>query len=68
MLVAFNVTQLEKWGYDNSTLFIDPLEPVFRPKVISEEDFTEISVCKKLDWFWSLDAYNQSVTTSAKLI
>ncbi|CAO2651913.1 Nn.00g001960.m01.CDS01 [Neocucurbitaria sp. VM-36] len=68
MLVAFNVTQLEKWGYDNSTLFIDPMEPAFRPKTIAPEDFTESSICKKLDWFWGLDAYNQSLATRSKLV
>ncbi|KAK1913807.1 hypothetical protein P3342_007052 [Pyrenophora teres f. teres] len=60
MLVAFNVTQLEKWGYDNSTIFIDPMEPRFRPKDANPEDYTEESIYKKLDWFYSLDAYNQT--------
>ena len=60
MLVAFNVTQLEKWGYDNTTIFIDPMEPKFRPKDVNPEDYTEEAIYKKLDWFYSLDAYNQT--------
>lgn len=60
MLAAFNVTQLEKWGYDSSTLFIDPMEPVFRPKNANPEDYTDEAVAKKLEWFWSSNAYNQT--------
>jgi len=64
MLVAFNVTNLEKWGYNESTLFIDPMEPAFRPKNISPEDFTDDAIQTKLDWFWGLDAYNRTSTAS----
>lgn len=64
MLVAFNVTNLEKWGYNESTLFIDPMEPTFRPKNIVPEDFTDAAIQAKLDWFWGLDAYNRSSTAS----
>jgi bilirubin oxidase len=60
MLVAFNVTNLSRWGYDNSTLFIDPMEPAFRPKQITAEDFTDDSIRQKLAWFWSLNAYNRT--------
>jgi bilirubin oxidase len=63
MLVAFNVTNLEKWGYDNSTVFIDPMEPAFRPKWITAEDFTDDAIRLKLDWFWSLNAYNRTATS-----
>ncbi|KAF2865147.1 bilirubin oxidase [Massariosphaeria phaeospora] len=59
MLVAFNVTQLEKWGYDNSTIFIDPMQPEFRPKDIKSEDYTEDAILKKLEWFFSTNAYNK---------
>jgi bilirubin oxidase len=64
MLVAFNVTNLEKWGYDNSTLFIDPMEPAFRPKNIIVEDITEVAIREKLEWFWRLDAYNRTIGVS----
>ena len=64
MLVAFNITQLEKWGYDSSTIFIDPMEPAFRPKDVAPEDYTTEAIIQKLDWFMSLGAYNQ--TTVAK--
>jgi bilirubin oxidase len=59
MLVAFNITQLEKWGYTNDTRFIDPMEPEFRPKNFDPADYTTDAILKKLDWFYSTDAYNQ---------
>jgi bilirubin oxidase len=62
MLVAFNVTNLAKWGYNETTVFIDPMETDFRPKTIVPADFTDEAVRKKLDWFWSLNAYNRSTT------
>ena len=60
MMVAFNVTQLEKWGYDSTTQFIDPMEPAFRPKNITSEAYTESAIQKKLDWFYHTNAYNQT--------
>jgi bilirubin oxidase len=59
MLIAFNVTQLEKWGYTNDTRFIDPMEPEFRPKDYDSADYTTDAILKKLAWFYSTDAYNQ---------
>ncbi|CAN9251773.1 unnamed protein product [Alternaria alternata] len=59
MMVAFNVTNLEKWGYDSTTVFIDPMEPEFRPKNIDTADYTEEAIRSKLDWFYSLNAYNE---------
>lgn len=67
MLVAFNVTNLAKWGYDESTQFIDPMEPRFRPKNINPEDFTEEAIRRKLDWFWNLNAYNRTATRSTEM-
>lgn len=60
MLVAFNVTNLAKWGYNESTVFIDPMEPAFRPKDVKPEDFTEDAIRKKLEWFWNLNAYERT--------
>jgi len=60
MLVAFNVTQLAEWGYDNSTIFINPMQPKFRPKFINSTDFTEDAILKKLAWFYSTNAYKDS--------
>ena len=59
MLVAFNITQLERWGYTNDTRFIDPMEPEFRPKTYDPADYTTDAILKRLDWFYSTDAYNQ---------
>jgi hypothetical protein len=58
MLVAFNVTQLEKWGYTNETVFIDPMQPEFRPKSANDADNTDEAIRSKIAWFWSTDPYN----------
>jgi hypothetical protein len=60
MLVGFNVTQLGQWGYDNSTHFIDPMEPEFRPKPQKPSDYSAGAIQKKLAWFYSTDAYEES--------
>ncbi|KAF2502383.1 Cupredoxin [Lophium mytilinum] len=60
MLVGFNVTQLGKWGYDNSTHFIDPMEPEFRPQPQNPDAYSEDAIQKKLAWFYSTDAYDES--------
>ncbi|KAF1962331.1 bilirubin oxidase [Byssothecium circinans] len=59
MLVAFNVTNLEKWGYTNDTLFINPMEEQFRPKPYNAADYTENAIMKKIAWFYSTNAYNK---------
>ena len=59
MLVAFNVTQLENWGYTNDTRFIDPENPEFAAKDQNPEDYTTEAILKKVAWFWSTDAYNK---------
>jgi hypothetical protein len=58
MLAAFNVTQLEKWGYTNDTAFIDPMQPEFRPKPANDADNTDEAIRSKIAWFWSTNAYN----------
>ena len=58
MMAVFNVTNLAKWGYDASTLFIDPMQPEFRPRDIDSADYTEEAIVEKLEWFYSTDAYN----------
>ncbi|KAF2278825.1 Cupredoxin [Westerdykella ornata] len=58
MMVAFNVTDLKRWGYNESTQFIDPMQPEFRPKDINPEDYTEEAIMKKIKWFYDTNAYN----------
>jgi bilirubin oxidase len=58
MMVAFNVTNLEKWGYDASTMFIDPMQPEFRPKDIHDDHYTEDAIMDKMNWFYGTNAYN----------
>jgi hypothetical protein len=35
------------------------MEPEFRPKNIDTADYTEEAIRSKLDWFYSLNAYNE---------
>ncbi|KAF2710227.1 bilirubin oxidase [Pleomassaria siparia CBS 279.74] len=63
MLVAFNVTQLAGWGYTNDTIFIDPMQPEFRPKDINPADYVVDAIMKKLAWFYSTNAYNMGNET-----
>ena len=66
MLAAFNVTALADFGYNETTRFIDPMDPQYRAVSFSDDDygkrngpFSESEIRKKLDWFVKLDAYNK---------
>jgi hypothetical protein len=66
MLAAFNVTALSDFGYNETTRFIDPMEPRYRPVSFSDADyknragpFSEQGIKDKLDFFIKLDAYNK---------
>lgn len=39
MMAAFNVTALTNWGYNDTSLFLDPMEPKFRAKPFGAGDF-----------------------------
>lgn len=39
MMAAFNVTALTNWGYNDTTLFLDPMEEKFRAKPFGAGDF-----------------------------
>jgi hypothetical protein len=39
MMAAFNVTALTNWGYNDTTTFLDPMEPKFRAKAFGAGDF-----------------------------
>lgn len=58
MLVAFSVPNLEKWGYTNDTLFIDPLQSEFQARPFNSDDFTEEAINNKIAWLYSTDPYN----------
>ena len=58
MLVAFSIPNLEKWGYTNNTLFIDPLQPEFQGKDYNSDDYTEEAINNKIAWLYSTDPYN----------
>lgn len=58
MLVEFSVPNLEKWGYTNNTLFIDPLQPEFQAKYYNEGDYTAEAINDKIAWLWSTNPYN----------
>lgn len=59
MLVAFSVPNLEKWGYTNSTLFIDPNQPEFQGKPFNSDDFTEEAINDRIAWLYSTNPYNR---------
>lgn len=40
MMAAFNVTQLENFGYDEATDFSDPMDPRWRARPYTQSDFT----------------------------
>jgi bilirubin oxidase len=65
MLVAFNVTQLEKWGYTNDTIFIDPMQPEFQAKPYNAADYTEEAIREKIAWFYSTNAYHHDHAAEA---
>lgn len=39
MMAAFNVTALSNWGYNDTTIFLDPMESKFRAKAFGAGDF-----------------------------
>lgn len=56
MMAAFNVSQIENFGYNkNETLFIDPMEPKWRAKDINPADFTDQAIQSKLAQFDAVD-------------
>lgn len=59
MLAAFSVPNLEKWGYTNSTLFINPNQPEFQAKDYNEDDYTEQAINRKIAWLYSTNPYNK---------
>lgn len=66
MLAAFNVTALADFGYNETTRFIDPMDPQYRAVSFNEDDyakrngpFSESKIKDKLDWFIKMDAYNK---------
>ncbi|KAF3045325.1 hypothetical protein E8E11_003189 [Didymella keratinophila] len=66
MLAAFNITALADFGYNETTRFVDPMNPQYRAGSFNDGDyskrngpFSESEIKKKLDWFVKLDAYNK---------
>ncbi|KAF1967206.1 hypothetical protein BU23DRAFT_573382 [Bimuria novae-zelandiae CBS 107.79] len=54
-----DVPNLEKWGYTNSTLFIDPLQPEFHAKQYDSDDFTEEAINERIAWLYNTNPYNR---------
>ncbi|KAL0253072.1 hypothetical protein SLS55_010522 [Diplodia seriata] len=58
MMAAFDVDKLEDFGYNkNETLFLDPMDPQWRAKDITEADFTDEAIQSKLAAFAAVDSY-----------
>lgn len=66
MLAVFNVTALAGFGYNETTRFIDPMDPQYRAVSFNDDDysernrpFSESEIKKKPDWCIELDVYNK---------
>jgi bilirubin oxidase len=59
MLVAFSVPNLEKWGYTNETMFLDPNQPEFKARNFNSDDFTEDAINSKIAFLYSTNPYNK---------
>ena len=64
-MASFNVTTLQDFGYNETTHFIDPMEPQYRARPISGDvttrsgDFSDASITDKFNFFMGLDAYSK---------
>nr|AMJ52085.1 lijF [Ascomycota sp. F53] len=74
MLDAINVTQVQIPGLKETNLFIDPMDPKYRPKSFPPAqlasrsgDFSKQAIQKKVEWFASLNAYADVDEVEAKL-
>jgi len=68
-MAAFNISVLNDFKYNETTHFIDPMEPTYRATDIAPDIFKSVTewgsgnfsmagVGAKIDWFTSLDAYD----------
>ncbi|THY40831.1 hypothetical protein D6C99_08056 [Aureobasidium pullulans] len=75
MMAAFNVTVLADLGYNDTTRFLDPMEPKYRAVDYPASDFTshtgvfsDSAIDQKLDFFANLDAYAHEADADAALV
>ncbi|THW20512.1 oxidase cueO precursor [Aureobasidium pullulans] len=75
MMAAFNVTVLADLGYNDTTRFLDPMEPRYRAVDYLASDFTshtgvfsDSAIDQKLDFFANLDAYAHEADADAALV
>lgn len=73
-MAAMNVTALSDLGYTETTRFIDPMEPRYRPKSFSDGDFrsrtgdfSDASIKQKVAFFNGLDAYRNVGAVESRL-
>lgn len=67
MMGAFNVTELEDFGYPETTRFLDPMEERWRVKRYNSTDLDYI-VNVTLPFYSSLDAYSHPIEINKALI
>ncbi|THY73770.1 oxidase cueO precursor [Aureobasidium pullulans] len=68
MMAAFNVTVLADLGYNDTTRFLDPMEPRYRARFTSHTGvFSDSAIDQKLDFFANLDAYAHEADANAAL-
>ncbi|KAI5271595.1 oxidase cueO precursor [Aureobasidium subglaciale] len=75
MMAAFNVTVLADLGYNDTTRFLDPMEPRYRAVSYPASDFAartgaffNSEIDAKLDFFANLDAYAHEADADAALV
>lgn len=74
MLAAFNVTQVPGLNLNETNLFIDPMDPVYRAKSFNQADFisrtgpfSTQAIQDKVNFFTALDAYADVDKVEAQL-
>jgi bilirubin oxidase len=75
MMAAFNVTVLADLGYNDTTRFLDPMEPRYRAVSYPASDFaartgafSDSAINDKLNFFADLDAYAHEADADAALV
>src|SRR3978361_1594894 len=75
MMAAFNIESLKDLGYNDTTVFLDPMDPQYRAKSFSNQDllarggdFKDDRIAEKCNYFLSLDAYKHAEDAEKALV
>jgi bilirubin oxidase len=68
MMAAFNVSVLTDLGYNETNYYyIDPMEPLWRPRPIVPADFTDAAIKARVEFLASFEPYNRVAEVSSVL-